>query len=189
MADGKKSKILIVDDNDAVRETYVQVFKQKGFDVISGVDGVEGVDLATKEIPDVILTGIIMPRMDGFQLIKTLQENVQTRDIPIAVLSHLGREEDRKKTQELGINEFIVQGTITINEIVGKIRSLLKSGESYKLSFDPYAWDAPRLAKNLEAGTFECPSCREKVVLEVKPKAEKKGYDAILKCPKCDFVL
>jgi len=189
MTEAKKAKILIVDDDDVIRETYVQVFNQKGFDVLSAVDGVEGIDLATKEIPDVILTGIIMPRVDGFQLIKTLRENLQTSEIPVAILSHLGREEDRKKAQELGITEFIVQGTITINEIVEKVRSLMKSGGSYKLSFDPYAWDAPRLAKTLPGGSFNCPNCQEKVILEVTPKAEGKGYDAILKCPKCDSVL
>jgi len=186
--DKKKPKILIVDDNDVIRETYVQVFKQKGFDVLSAIDGVEGVDFATKEIPDVILTGIVMPRMDGFQLIKTLQENVQTKNIPVAILSHLGREEDRKKAQELGINEFIVQGSSSINEIVEKIKSLMKKdGESFRLSFDPYAWDAPRLATTLQSKSFNCPSCQQKMILEVSPRAEGGGFNAILKCPKCDY--
>jgi CheY-like chemotaxis protein len=185
MADTKKPTILIVDDNDVIRETYVQVFKQKGFDVLSGIDGVEGVDIATKELPDVIFTGIVMPRMDGFQLIKTLRENVQTREIPVAILSHLGREEDRKKALELGITEFIVQGSVTVNEIVEKIKGLMKSGNSFKLSFDSYAWDAPRFAKTLPGGNFNCPNCQEKMILELVPKPESGGYNAVLKCPKC----
>jgi DNA-binding response OmpR family regulator len=185
----KKPKILIVDDDDVIRETYTQVFKQKGFDVLSAVDGLEGLDFATKEIPNAILTGIVMPRMDGFQLIKTLQENVQTKQIPIAILSHLGREEDRRKAQELGINEFIVQGSASINEIVEKMRSLMKDGESFRLSFDPYAWDAPRLARTLQNKSFSCPNCQQKMILEVFPKTEGSGYNAILKCPKCDYAL
>lgn len=189
MNDVKKPKILIVDDNDVIRETYAQVFKQKGFEVAQAVDGVEGVDRATKEIPDVIMTGIIMPRMDGFQLIRTLRENVQTRDVPISILSHLGREEDRRKAKELGINEFIVQGTATINEIVEKIRSIIKSGSSYRISFDPYAWDAQRLAKTLAGGNFNCPNCQEKMILEITAKLDGKGYDASLKCPKCDYAM
>src|SRR4030043_773867 len=184
MTEEKKPKILIVDDNDVIRETYAQVFKQKGFDVLSAVDGIEGVDFATKEIPNVILTGIVMPRMDGFQLIKTLQENIQTREIPIAILSHLGREEDRKKAQELGVNEFIIQGSSSINEIVEKIRSLIKDGKSFRLSLDPYVWDAPRLGKPLQNKNSNCPSCQQKVILEIIPKAEGNGYSASLKCPK-----
>jgi DNA-binding response OmpR family regulator len=165
----------------------VQVFKQKGFEVLSAVDGLDGVDLATKEIPDVILTGIIMPRMDGFQLIKTLRENVQTREIPIAILSHLGREEDRKKAQELGIDEFIIQGTVSMNEIVEKMQNLTKIGGTFRINFDPFAWDAPRLAKTLAGGSFDCPSCREKMILEITAKTEGRGFDAALKCPKCGF--
>src|SRR4030042_3042714 len=189
MTDEKKPKILIVDDNDVIREAYAQVFKQKGFEVSSAVDGVEGVDFATKQIPDVIMTGIIMPRMDGFQLIKTLRENVQTREIPIAVLSHLGREEDRRKAQELGIGEFLIQGSMPVNEIIDKIKNLIKSGGGYMLSFDPYAWDATRLAKTLPGGNFSCPGCQEKVIMELTPKKESGGFDAILKCPKCENVL
>lgn len=187
MTENTKVTILIVDDNDVIRETYAQVFKQKGFDVISAVDGVEGVDFATKKMPSVILTGIVMPRMDGFQLIKTLQENVQTREIPIAIISHLGREEDRKKAQELGINEFIVQGAASVNEIVERVKSLVKDGESFRLNFDPYAWDAPRMAKTLPGKSFNCPSCQEKMILEVTPKTEGNGYNAVLKCPKCNY--
>lgn len=180
-------KILIVDDDDAVRETYVQIFKQKKAEVISAKDGVDGLDLATKETPDVILTGIIMPRMDGFQLIKALRENIQTATIPVAILSHLGREEDRKKAEELGITDFIVQGSVTPLELVDKMKSLTHAGGSFKLSFDPYAWDAPNLAKTLEGKSLNCPKCQEKLIMEMTAKSEGRGFDGILKCPKCNY--
>lgn len=184
------SKILIVDDDDVIRETYVQIFKQSGAEVISAKDGVDGLDLATKELPDVIMTGIVMPRMDGFQLIRAMKENVQTSKIPIAILSHLGREEDRKKAEEMGIASFIVQGTMTPNEIVSKVRGLtLSSGDSFKLSFDPYAWDAPRFGESVGNSHFNCPSCEEKLVLEITAKKEGRGFDGVLRCPKCDYSL
>ena len=181
-------KILIVDDDDAIRETYVQIFKQKKAEVISAKDGVEGLDLATKEIPDVILTGIIMPRMDGFQLIKALRENVQTAGIPVAILSHLGREDDRKKADELGIVNFIIQGSVTPNELVDRVKGLTHASGSFKLSFDSYAWDAPGLAKTLEGKSLNCPKCQEKLIMEVTIKKDGRGFDGILKCPKCDYL-
>jgi len=187
MGNNKKHKILIVDDSDDIRETYVQIFKQRGFEVIAAKDGIEGVDLATKLMPDVILTGIVMPRMDGFKLISTLRDNVDTSSIPIAIISHLGREEDRRKAKEAGIENFIVQGTMTPIEVIEKIENLIHSNNSYKLSFDPYAWDAPRLAEKLGSKNFNCPNCGGKMVLEVIPKKEGKGLDAALKCPKCDY--
>jgi DNA-binding response OmpR family regulator len=180
-------KILIVDDDDIIRETYVQLFQQKKAKVISAKDGVEGLDMATKELPDVVMTGIVMPRMDGFQLIKALRENVQTSQIPIVVLSHLGRENDRKRAEELGIGNFIVQGTVTPNELADRVKNLTHSGGSFKLSFDPYAWDAPRLAKTLAGKSLNCPNCQEKLIMEVTTKKEGQGFDGVLKCPKCDY--
>lgn len=182
-------KILIVDDDDTIRETYVEIFKEKGAEVLSAKDGIEGVDLVTKEIPDIIMTGIIMPRMDGFQLIQTLQKSTETKAIPIIVFSHLGREEDRKKAQEMGIDNFIVQGSMTPNEIVERARSLTKAGGSFKLSFDSYAWDAQRLAKTLPNKNLDCPNCNEKIVIELTPKTDGAGFDAVLKCPNCGYVV
>lgn len=189
MNDAKKFKILIVDDDDIIRETYLQVFKEHDFDAVGAKDGVEGIDLATKEKFDVILSGIIMPRMDGFQLISALRENVDTKDIPIAIISHLGREEDRKQAKEMGIDNFIVQGSMTPREVVDKMKSLIASGSSFQLGFDYFGWDAPMLAKKMDIPGFECPNCHNKMILELTPKAEGKGFDAFFKCPKCDLNL
>jgi CheY-like chemotaxis protein len=189
MNDQKKLRILIVDDDDIVRETYLQVFTQHGFETTGAKDGVEGIDLATKESFDVIMTGIIMPRMDGFQLIAALRENVDTKDVPVAIISHLGREEDRQKAKEMGIDHFIVQGSMTPREVVDKLKSLVSSGSSFQLGIDYFAWDAPMLGKKIETPGFECPNCMNKMILELTPKAEGKGFDAFFKCPKCDLHL
>jgi DNA-binding response OmpR family regulator len=182
-------KILIVDDDDIIRETYVQIFKQNKAEVISAKDGVDGLDLATKEAPNVIMTGIIMPRMDGFQMIKALKENVQTSEIPVVILSHLGREEDRQKADEIGISNFIVQGTMTPNQLVERVRGLTQSGGSYKLSFDPYALDAQGFGKSIGNEHFNCPNCEEKLILEVTAKKKGRGFDSVLRCLKCDYTL
>ena len=189
MDEQTKHKILIVDDDDIIRETYIQVFQNKNFETIGAKDGVEGIDLATKENPDVILMGIVMPRMDGFQLISALRENIGTKDIPIAMISHLGREDDRKRARKMGIDNFIVQGEMTPREVVEKLKSLISLGSSFMLGFDYFGWDAPALAKKLGVRNFECPNCQNKIVLELIPKTEGKGFDAFFKCPKCDLNL
>lgn len=189
MTDEKTMKILIVDDDDVIRETYLQVFREHRFEAVGAKDGVEGIDFATKEKPDVILTGIIMPRMDGFQLISALRENVDTKDIPIAIISHLGREEDRQKAKEIGIDNFIVQGSITPREVADKLKSLITAGNTFQLGIDYFAWDAPLVAKKMDIPDFECPQCKNKMILELSPKPEGKGFDAFFKCPKCDLHL
>jgi CheY-like chemotaxis protein len=189
MNDEKKFKILIVDDDDIVRETYFQVFKEHKFEATEAKDGVEGIDIASKGNFDVILTGIIMPRMDGFQLISTLHENIDTKDIPIVIISHLGREEDRKRAKELGIENFIVQGSMTPREVVDRVKSLIAASSSYQIGFDYFGWGAPALAKKMDLPGFECPNCQNKMILELTPKIEGKGFDASFKCPKCDLNL
>lgn len=189
MAEEKKFKILVVDDDDIIRETYLQVFQERGFEATGAKDGVEGIDLATKNSFDAILTGIIMPRMDGFQLIGALRENVDTKDISIAIISHLGREEDRKRAKEMGIENFIVQGSMTPREVVDRLKSQISSSNSFKIGFDYFGWDAPTLAKKMNLPNFECPACRNKVILELAPKADEKGFDAFFKCPRCDLNL
>jgi len=88
-----KTKILIVDDDVMTREMYVNVFKQSGYEVFEAGDGVDGLDVASRELPDVIFTGIIMPRMSGFELMEALRKAVATSKIPVVISSHIGREE------------------------------------------------------------------------------------------------
>ena len=189
MTDEKKYKILIVDDDDIVRETYVQVFQEHGFEATGAKDGIEGIDIASKEKFDVIMTGIIMPRMDGFHLITTLSENIDTKDVPIAIISHLGREEDRKRAKELGIDNFVVQGSMTPREVVDRVKNMIAASSSYQIGFDYFGWGAPELAKKMDLPGFECPSCKSKMILELTSKTEGKGFDASFKCPKCDLSL
>ena len=184
-----KHKILIIDDDDIIRETYLQVFQERGFEATGAKDGVEGIDLATKEKFDVILTGIIMPRMDGFQLISALRKNIETKDVPVAIISHLGREEDRQRAKEMGVENFIVQGDITPREVVDKMKSIIFASNSFQISFDHSGWDAPALAKKMNLPGFECPNCQNKMILELTPKTEGRGFDAFFKCPKCDLNL
>lgn len=164
----KKIKILLVDDDEILRGTYAEVFSKEGFEVSEAVDGIEGLDKATSEIPDIIFTGIIMPRMDGFVFKDALSKNVNTAKIPVIMLSHMGREEDRLKAHEFGIKDFIVQGMISPRQIVEKINAMFGSGE-YKLRVSPGDLDAPRLAGDLNISpNYKCAICQTPLYLSVK---------------------
>jgi DNA-binding response OmpR family regulator len=185
--DNEKIKVLLVDDDDNLRTIYADVFRREGFDVVEANDGVDGLDKATRENPNVIFTGIIMPRMDGFSLKDALAKNVSTAEIPVLMLSHMGREEDRKKASESGIREFIVQGMISPNQVVEKVRAMFGSGE-YHLQFDSLELDAPRLAGDFHFNPkFECPECmNSKLILNLEIiDVEKKHFKARFMCPKC----
>jgi len=188
--DNKQIKILIVDDNADIREIYAEVFKKAGFNVMEAVDGLEGLDKAGKEIPDVIFTGIIMPRMDGFTMMDALKKNVATSKIPVVISSHMGREEDKKKAEELGAKDFIVRGATSPNQAVERIKVLFMERD-YAIEFDPYNLDAAKLAHDLNISkNFQCAECDEKMVLKIHFDNPKEGiFSARFVCPKCGWIL
>ncbi len=124
-------KILVADDDFEQRNLYVELFRDKGFSVISANDGLEALDKALKEKPDLIFTGIVMPRMDGFELIRNLRSNVATAKTPVVMFSHLGREEDRQKAMALSGVDFMVKGYDTPSAIFQKVQHLLDHNVSF----------------------------------------------------------
>lgn len=184
--ENKKLKILLVDDDEPIRTTYADVFKKEGYEVTEAVDGLDGLERATEVMPDVIFTGIIMPRMDGFALKDALAKNVATANIPVVMSSHMGREEDRKKAQEMGVKDFFVLGMITPLQVAEKINGMFNLGE-YKLSFNIGEMDAPRLADDFHINhNFECPECYSKMTLALRSvNPAEREFKAKLVCPKC----
>ncbi len=185
--ENKKRKILIVDDDENIRSLYVDVFKNENYEVIEAVDGIEGIDSATKNIPDVIFTGIIMPRMDGFGLIENLRKNVATREIPIVMSSHMGREEDREKAIKMGIKNFFVVGMISPREVVSRVNALFNASE-YRLKLNKIELDAFRFNSDLNLSDgLTCPKCNEEIILVLRvTNLEKREFEARIICPKCN---
>ncbi|MDO8529288.1 MAG: response regulator [bacterium] len=185
----EKTKILIVDDDKETREMYAEIFKNSDFKVIEAKDGVEGLDKATTEAPNVIFTGIIMPRMDGFSLMESLKKNLTTSEIPVVVSSHMGREEDRQKANVLGARYFIVRGFTTPNELVKKVKSLFIGGKEYHLEINNFSMDAQKLAQDLGLNNnFECLECDDKLIMKVIASDKNGGgLEAHLVCPSCGW--
>lgn len=120
-----KKKILVVDDDTQQKSLYMEVFQVKGFEVSSASDGLEGLETALKQRPDLVFTGIIMPRMDGFELIKNLRANVATSSIPVVLFSHLGRAEDKARAAKIPNVYFMVKGFDGPNDILKKVEELI----------------------------------------------------------------
>lgn len=176
--------ILVVDDDEEARHFYREVFRKANLNVLTAKDGLEGLDVAMRERPDLIFTGIIMPRMDGFELIKNLKTNVTTNAIPVIVFSHLGREEDKRRAQELGVRDFIVRSVVPPNEIVSRIKTLLGARSAYRLNFDPAAGDAARLARDFAfPAYFEAENHRQMELV-----LEPYGFDGDERVFKAKFV-
>jgi len=182
-----KIKILIVDDDEPIRTTYSEVFKKHDFEVEEAIDGVEGLDKATKNVPDVVFTGIVMPRMDGFALIEALKKNVATSQVPVVISSHMGREEDKNRAKAMGAKDFLTRDMVTPNQAVERVLAIFKA-EEYRLKFSPNELDAPKLARDMNfRENFACPNCGGQLAMVVKMRDPKtKEYSAKFICPQCN---
>ena len=123
----EKMKILIVEDDAPLRESLLDFLAADGFDVLGATDGEEGVRIAIKELPDLILLDIILPKKDGYEVIKEVKENKKANKIPIVLLTNLGSLGDIEKALDLGATTYLVKGDYKLREITEKIRSILKT--------------------------------------------------------------
>lgn len=177
-------RILIIDDDEDTRSLYAEIFRNSGFGVKEAKDGLEGLEMATADQPDLVFSGIIMPRMDGFALTEALRKNIVTASIPIVFCSHLGRREDQKRAKEIGVNDFIVRDMVTPNEVVVRVQSLISNRE-YILLFDPRELGASKLAKDFRLDpTFSCSENggRQFAIKLTVRDASTRSFDAELVC-------
>lgn len=183
-----KIKVLLIDDDEEIRGMYAEIFRQRELEVIEAKNGEEGFNLATTQSPDIILSGIIMPKMDGFTLKENLEKNPITAEIPFMILSHMGKKEDQARAKELGVEDFLIFGMITPLEIVSRIKAQFDLGE-YVLQLNGEKLDAPKLIADLrlQAG-MKCPRCLGELNLKLKAtNAKKHEFLARLFCPKCEI--
>ena len=112
MADAK-TKVLLVEDDKMIIDMYTLKLTQEGMDVSQAENGKDGLALAKKIIPDIILLDIILPQMDGFTVLKELKADDSTKDIPVVLLTNLGQDGDVKKGLELGANDYLIKANYT----------------------------------------------------------------------------
>lgn len=119
------AKILVIEDDTFLRELIVQKLDQEGYDVEEAVDGKEGVKQALAQKPDIILLDLILPGIDGFEVLRQLKEDEALAPIPVLILSNLGQKEDIDKGMKLGAKDFLIKAHFTPGEIIEKIKNIL----------------------------------------------------------------
>ena len=120
------SKILIVEDNEMNRDMLSRRLMRKGFEVVMAEDGQKGVDMSISENPDLILMDLSLPVMDGWQATTTIKSAVETKNIPIIVLTAHAMAGDREKALEAGADEYDTK-PIEFKRLLGKIKDFLSN--------------------------------------------------------------
>lgn len=125
MTDQKPIKILLLEDEPMLSSMYQTKFKNEGFEIAIAKDGEEGLSRARAERFDIVLVDIIMPKVDGFAVLKELRSMPEYKKAPIILLTNLGQEEDMKKGQDLGATDYLVKANFTPSQVAAKIREVL----------------------------------------------------------------
>lgn len=118
--------ILFIEDESALQKTFGDVLKQEGYKMIPALDGEEGLRLAKKEKPGLILLDLILPKTHGFDVLKKLKEDEETKDIPVIVLTNLEGVEEVDRAIELGATTYLVKAQYSLEEVVEKINKTLE---------------------------------------------------------------
>ena len=119
------SKILVVDDNQFYLQIIESELEKNGHTVFTASNGEEAINIARKEIPDLILIDLILPKVDGFEVIKNLTSDATFKDSKIVVFSQLSQQEDIDKVKKLGADAYMIKKDFSVKELVDKIESLL----------------------------------------------------------------
>jgi len=121
----KQSKILLVEDSIFFRKAVAQMLTKEGFEVVTAATGEEALQSAQKDVPDMILLDMMLPKLDGMMVLRILRGGEKTRNIPVIVLSGNAMDRDRTTAEKLGITDFFRKDSSPMQELVASIRATL----------------------------------------------------------------
>lgn len=123
----KKTLVLIIEDDSYISEMYKIKLESEDFEVIVAKDGIVGIKTLEKQKPDIVLLDVVMPKVDGFSVLKTIKKNPELKEIPIVLLTNLSQKENVERGFELGANSYIIKAHFTPSEVVAKVKDILKT--------------------------------------------------------------
>lgn len=127
MSDTLNKTILFVEDEIAQREPLVEMLSANGFTVLQASDGRQGLDLALKEKPDLILLDLIMPEMDGVSFMRSLRQDDWGANVPLIMFTNVSPDTENtiRTIDEFKPSFYLTKGDLTLEEIVNKIKDVL----------------------------------------------------------------
>ena len=130
---GNLNKLLVVEDEDDIRELIAFNLEMSNFEVLKARDGEEAIQIAEKELPDTIILDVMLPGMDGFEVCRYLKKNVSTKEIPIIMLTARSEDSDVVTGLELGADDYITKPfspRILIARVHAAVRRRSETGET-----------------------------------------------------------
>ena len=118
-------KVLIIEDDQFLQSLAKQKLASEGFTTVAAMDGERGALLAEKELPDVILLDILLPGIDGFEVLRRIRANALLAKAPVFMLSNYSQPEDVERAKSLGADQFLIKADYTLDQIAAMIKERL----------------------------------------------------------------
>lgn len=122
----RQPTILLVEDDEFLAELYATKLGLEGFSVHVANDGRKGLKSAREVHPDLMLLDIILPKMDGFEVLRQLKSDAETKGIPVILLTNLSQRSEVQQGLDLGALDYLIKAHFMPSEVVTKIKSVLK---------------------------------------------------------------
>ena len=120
------AKILLVEDDQSLREIYSIRLTAEGYEIVSAGDGEEALAAAVREKPDLVLSDVMMPKISGFDMLDILRQTPETKDIKVIMMTALSSEDQRERGNALGANRYLVKSQVGIEDVVNAVHEVLE---------------------------------------------------------------
>lgn len=128
--DRNMAKIVIVEDEAAIRRMYALKLKFAGFEVLEAIDGRDGLEVIEKSQPDLVLLDLRMPHMSGDEMLRELREKSWGEQIPVIVLTNISKDEAPRTLWHLGVSDFIIKASSTPQKVLESVQKILDDNEN-----------------------------------------------------------
>jgi DNA-binding response OmpR family regulator len=123
------AKIMLVEDDFALRDIYSASIQANGHQVVTASDGEEALAVAMREHPELIILDVMMPKISGFDVLDILRSTPETKTTKVIMMTALSQDSDRKRGEALGVNKYLVKSQVTLEDVMAAIKQVL-SGEA-----------------------------------------------------------
>ena len=119
------TKIMVVEDDQSLREIYSIRLTAEGYEVCSAGDGEEALAIAVKERPDLVISDVMMPKISGFDMLDILRSTPETKDIKVIMMTALSSDDQRKRGENLGADKYLVKSQVGIEDVIAAVHEVL----------------------------------------------------------------
>lgn len=116
--------ILIVEDDKLLRDLLTEKLQRSGFIVVGAIDGKQALEKLDVARPDLVVLDLVLPGLDGFEILRHIKEDPATKGIPVLVLSNLGDKDDIRRAKGLGAEEYLIKAHYTLDDITKRIEEM-----------------------------------------------------------------